>query len=108
MATDRVGKSPKKPAIKSIPPFDSRYLQNVDSVNLGKLRTISVNHLPDRRPQWLQPFEHPQLLRSSVKIGEVKICLAKRRITQKPKRCHRMGRNTNWISCRPTHKKVAD
>uniref|UniRef100_M1DXE8 Uncharacterized protein n=1 Tax=Solanum tuberosum TaxID=4113 RepID=M1DXE8_SOLTU len=34
-ATVPVGKSLKNPAINSIPPFDSRYLQNLESVKLG-------------------------------------------------------------------------
>uniref|UniRef100_M1DAX3 Uncharacterized protein n=1 Tax=Solanum tuberosum TaxID=4113 RepID=M1DAX3_SOLTU len=76
--------------IKSIPPFDSRYLQNLESVKLGELRTVSVNRPLDRRLRCSPLFEHQQLLRSSVKLDEVKICLAKCRITQKPKRDHRM------------------
>uniref|UniRef100_M1DIK0 Uncharacterized protein n=1 Tax=Solanum tuberosum TaxID=4113 RepID=M1DIK0_SOLTU len=90
---EEVGESPKKSAIKSILPFDSRYLQNLESIKLGELRTVLVNRPPDRQPRWSPPFEHPQLLRSSVKLGEVKICLAKRQITQKPKLDHRMGMN---------------
>uniref|UniRef100_M1DMV1 Uncharacterized protein n=1 Tax=Solanum tuberosum TaxID=4113 RepID=M1DMV1_SOLTU len=66
IAADPVGESPKNSAIKSIPPFDSRYLKNLESVKLDELNTVLANRPPDRRPRWSPLFKHPKLLRSSV------------------------------------------
>lgn len=55
----QVGESLKKSVIYPILPLDSRYLQKVESVKIGKLEKVMANRQPDWRPRWLPPFEHP-------------------------------------------------
>uniref|UniRef100_M1E177 Uncharacterized protein n=1 Tax=Solanum tuberosum TaxID=4113 RepID=M1E177_SOLTU len=80
-AVDPVGESLKTSMINDISQFPSRHPLSPELVKLGELRKVSTIHPPDQRSRWSPSFEHPQLLRSSVKFGEVKICLAKRRIS---------------------------
>uniref|UniRef100_M1DD50 Uncharacterized protein n=1 Tax=Solanum tuberosum TaxID=4113 RepID=M1DD50_SOLTU len=70
-AADPIGESPKTPIISVISMFDSRHSLSLESVKLGELRKVLAIHLPDWRPLWLPPFEHPQLLRSFIVFGEV-------------------------------------
>jgi len=62
----------KTPVINAISLFDLSHPLSLESVKLSKLRKISAIHPPDRPPRWSPSFELPQLLRSSVKFGEVK------------------------------------
>lgn len=53
-------------------PFDSKCLQNVESLKLSELKNVLANRPPGWQPRWLSPFEHLDLLRRSIKLGEVK------------------------------------